>query len=351
MKPAMIEIPGRKIGPDYACFVIAEAGVNHNGEVELAKQLIDAAAGAGADAVKFQTWITEKLVTRDAALAEYQRNNLGRAMSQFEMLKKLELTQEAFAQLKHHAEARGILFFSTPDEEDSADFLERLGVALFKIGSGEVTNLPYLSHVARKGKPIILSTGMSTLGEVEAAVRVIEATGNRQLCLLHCDSDYPADPADCNLRAMDTLSTAFGYPVGFSDHTLGIEVALAAVGRGASVLEKHFTLNTDLDGPDHKASLNPAELARMIGAIRIVEKSLGDGAKRPAKRELETKKLVQKRIIAGRLIDAGQIISEEDITLRRASKGVTASCLLYVLGRVARHPIQAHSEIEWDMLG
>jgi N-acetylneuraminate synthase/N,N'-diacetyllegionaminate synthase len=345
-----MEIPGRKIGYDHPCFIIAEAGVNHNGDVKLAKRLVDAAAAAGADAVKFQTWITEKLLTPEAELAEYQRRNISREISQFEMLKQLELSQYAFREIKRHAAEQGILFFSTPDEEDSADFLDHLGVALFKIGSGEVTNLPYLRHVAWKERPIILSTGMSTLGEVEAAVRAIEETGNRQLCLLHCVSEYPADPADCNLRAMDTLSAAFGYPVGFSDHTVGIDIAIAAVARGACVIEKHFTLSKDMEGPDHKASLDTSELARMVRSIRIVESSLGDGKKRPSAPELRTRALVQKRIVTARHLSQGEIISESDVLLRRAGSGVEASSLSSVIGRITRCSIPAHSGIEWAML-
>ena len=348
--PTLIEIPGRKIGADSPCFVIAEAGVNHNGELDLAKRLVEEAAKAGADAVKFQTWITEKLLTPEAELAEYQRRNISREISQFEMLKQLELSQSAFREIKLHAERHSILFFSTPDEEDSADFLDQLGVAIFKIGSGEVTNLPYLRHVARKGRPIILSTGMSSLGEVEAAVRAIEETGNRQLCLLHCVSDYPADPADCNLRAMETLSAAFGYPVGFSDHTLGFDIAIAAVARGACVIEKHFTLSKDMEGPDHKASLDISELARMVRSIRIVERSLGDGKKKLLASELRTRELVQKRIVAARHLTQGETISECDVLLLRAGSGVDASSLPLVIGRVTRCSIPVHAGIEWVML-
>jgi N,N'-diacetyllegionaminate synthase len=350
MVPPLIEIPGRKIGSGQPCFVIAEAGVNHNGDVEVAKRLVEAAAEAGADAVKFQTWITEKLVTPEAGLAAYQRKNMGREMSQFEMLKALELSQADFREIRRHADAKGILFLSTPLDEDSADFLERLGVPLFKVGSGEVTNLPYLRHVGRKGRPVILSTGMSTLGEVEAAVRAIEETGNRQLSLLHCVSDYPADSKDCNLRAMDTLATAFGYPVGFSDHTLGIEVSLAAVARGACVLEKHFTLSKDMHGPDHQASLDPPELALMVRSIRLVERSLGDGMKRPTAAELATRRVVQRSIVTARDLEAGETISGADIALRRANGGLPPSCLPLVIGRVVNCRIRTDVCIEWSML-
>jgi N-acetylneuraminate synthase len=350
MVPSLIEIPGRTIGYGQPCFVIAEAGVNHNGDVKLGKRLVEEAVIAGADAVKFQTWITEKLVTRDANLADYQRQNLSHEISQFEMLQKLELSQSEFREIKVHAEAHGLLFFSTPDEEGSADVLEELGVKLFKVGSGEITNLPYLRHVAQKGRPIILSTGMSSIGEVEAAVRTIEDTGNRQLCLLHCVSDYPAAPSDCNLRAMDTLAKAFRYPVGFSDHTLGIEVALAAVALGACVLEKHFTLDRKMEGPDHKASLEPSELSLMVHGIRAVERSLGDGIKRPTKAEQRTKAIVQKSIVAARDLEPGERISESDLSMRRADKGLPASCLPLIIGRIVNCSIKTDACIGWSML-
>jgi N-acetylneuraminate synthase/N,N'-diacetyllegionaminate synthase len=345
-----INFAEHRVGLGHPCFIIAEAGVNHNGDLGLAKTLVDAARAAGADAVKFQTWLTEKLVAPDALMAEYQKQNLGREQSQFEMLKQLELGYDHFCELKLHAEGQDILFFSTPDEEDSADFLESLGVPLFKIGSGEVTNLPFLHHVALKGKPIIFSTGMSTLGEVDTAVRIIEQAGNRQLVLLHCVSNYPADPIDCNLRAMDSLAAAFGYPVGFSDHTLGTEVAIAAVARGACVLEKHFTLDKAMPGPDHRASADPAEFAAMVRAIRNVERALGDGIKRPAPSEIETKKVVQKAITARRIIRAGEEIAAGAVTLRRTSGGLAAAHLALILGRHASRDIQAGQTITLDML-
>jgi N-acetylneuraminate synthase len=345
-----IEFDGRALGPGQPCLVIAEAGVNHNGDLGLALRLVDAAADAGADAVKFQTWLTEKLVQRGAALADYQRENLGRDTDQFEMLRRLELSHDAFRALQARAQARGILFLSTPDEEDSADFLERLGVPLFKVGSGEVTNLPYLRHVARKGRPVVLSTGMSGLGEVEAAVRAVEAEGNRRLCLLHCVSEYPAAPADCNLRAMDTLVQAFGYPVGFSDHTLGIEVALAAVARGACAIEKHLTLDKTMEGPDHRASLEPAELAALVRGVRAVQAALGDGVKRPTAAELETRRVVQKSVLAARALRPGDRLGESDLALRRCSGGLPASTLPLLVGREVACPVPEGAPIDWRML-
>jgi N-acetylneuraminate synthase len=345
-----IQFAGRTVGPGRPCFVVAEAGVNHNGSLDLAKRLVDAAREAGADAVKFQTWVTEKLVVPDALMADYQKENVGTDQSQFDMLKELELSYEEFRELKAYADNQGILFFSTPDEEDSADFLDGLGVPLFKIGSGEVTNLPYLRHVARKRKPIILSTGMSTLGEVEAAVRAVIETGNRQLVLLHCVSDYPADPMDCNLRAMDTLRSAFDLPVGFSDHTLGIEVPIAAVARGACVLEKHFTLDKTLHGPDHKMSLDAKEFADMVRAFRVVEGAIGTGRKWPAPVEVEMKRVVQKAIVAAHDIPPEKTVEEADLMLRRTSGGLPPHYLEVIIGRRARQLIRANQTITIDMV-
>ncbi len=334
-------IQNRAIGLNQPCFIIAEAGVNHNGDVALAKKLIDAAQTVGADAVKFQTWITEKLVTPAAPMADYQQHNLQRDDSQFAMLKELELSQAVFRELKEYADQRGILFFSTPDEEDSADFLETLGVPLFKIGSGEVTNVPFLRHVAAKHKPIILSTGMSYLQEVEQAVRAIESSGNQHLFLLHCVSNYPAQPEECNLRAMDTLRQAFQYPVGFSDHTMGIEVAIAAVAQGACIIEKHLTLDKTLPGPDHAASLDVKEFQQMVQAIRLVESALGNGRKAPTASELETRKVVQKSIVAKRALSAGSILNADDVALRRAGNGLPAMYLDMLLGKTLRRDVGA----------
>ena len=344
-----IRIGERRIGEGQPCFIIAEAGVNHNGDVHLAKKLVDAAKASGADAVKFQTWITEKLVTHDAALAEYQRRNAG-GESQFEMLKKLELSQDAFRAVKAYADRIGILFLSTPDEQDSADFIDSLGVPAFKIGSGEVTNLAYLSHIARKRKPVILSTGMSSLDEVRAAVDALCAAGTSELAVLHCVSNYPAAPAECNLRAMATLSAEFDCPVGFSDHTLGFEISLAAVALGASIIEKHFTLDRGSSGPDHQASLTPDELAEMVVAIRRVEQAMGDGVKRPSVSELETRKVVQKSVVAARAIASGEVISEKDLALRRTSLGLPPSELPRLAGHRARRAIAAGQALSWEIL-
>ncbi len=340
----------RRKTPAQPCYIIAEAGVNHNGNLELAKELIDAAADAGADAIKFQTWVTEKLVTPKAAMADYQKNNIGNNQTQFEMLKKLELSYDCFRELKLHAQAKNILFLSTPDEEDSADFLDELGVPVFKIGSGEISNLPFLQYVARKKKPIILSTGMSTLADVEAAIRAIEEEGTNNIVLLHCVSNYPAAPEDCNLRAMDTMATAFNYPVGYSNHALGIEVSLAAIARGACLIETHFTLDKRMHGPDHAASLDIQELRALVQGAQSVVSAIGDGVKRPTNQELETKKVVQKRIVAARKLRAGAIIQPQDIVLRRTDGGLEPAHLNQLVGRTLKANIDAFAPLHWELL-
>ena len=349
--PSFIDIAGREVGPGRPCFVIAEAGVNHDGDPEVARALIRAAKEAGADAVKFQTWITEELVAADAPLAEYQKAGAGAPPSQFELLKGLELSFDDFRRLRDYAEEVGILFLSTPDEERSADFLDSLGVPAFKIGSAELTNAPFLRHVAAKGRPILLSTGMATLEEVAAAVRGIEEAGNRRLVLLHCVSCYPAEPADCNLRAMDTLATAFGHPVGFSDHTLGIDVALAAVARGACVLEKHFTLDKSSPGPDHRASLDAGELTALVRAVRTVEAALGDGEKRPAPAELPIRRVVRKSVVAARDLRAGERLATADLALRRTEAGLGPDALPSLVGRRLLHDVAAGRPLNAGDLG
>ncbi len=330
------------IGEPNPCFLIAEAGVNHNGEVGLAKKLVDAAADAGADAVKFQTWRTEKLVAPGAPAAAYQKRAAGDAeIGQFTLLRKLELGEEAFSDIAAHAAERGILFLSTPDEEESADFLDTLAVPLFKVGSGEVTNLRFLHHVGSKGKPVILSTGMSSLGEIERAVETLTAAGAPHLVLLHCVSSYPADPAESNLRAMSTLRAAFGHPIGFSDHTLGRDVAVAAVALGACVLEKHLTLDVEMDGPDHRASLGPEEFSELVRSVRSVEQALGDGRKRPTPSEEAMKLLVRRRVLAGRDLPSGTRLAETDLVLRRAGSGEPAEALPILLGGTLTRDVAA----------
>ena len=345
-----VEIGGRKVGFGCPCFVVAEAGVNHNGSLEVASQLVDEAAKAGADAVKFQTFKADRLVIKTAVKAEYQLEVTDDKESQYEMLRRLELSADGHRQLMRRCKKRGVLFMSAPFDEESADFLAELGVSVFKIGSGEITNLPLLNHIACKGKPMIISTGMADLNEVKAAVHTVEESGNRQCVLLHCVSNYPADPVDINLRAMQTMRESFGLPVGYSDHTIGIEVALAAVALGACIIEKHFTLDKTLPGPDHKASIEPYELALLVKGIRIVEDSLGHGRKEPAASEANTAKVARKSLVAAQDIPADTILTEELITVKRPGNGLPPSLHSYLVGRTAQRFIPAGTPITFEMI-
>ena len=344
-----VEISGRRVGPGSPCFIIAEAGVNHNGAADLARQLVDAAAESGADAVKFQTFKSDELATPSAPKAAYQSEQAGDAESQREMLRKLELPPEAFRSLQGHCRTRGIQFLSTPFEEESADFLDQLGVAAFKIPSGEITNLNFLKHVAQKNRPVILSTGMSTLSEVAAAVSALRGTGNAQIALLHCTSNYPASPADANLRAMLTMAKQFNLPIGYSDHTPGNETALAAVALGACIIEKHFTMDRTLAGPDHKSSLNPKELRKFVQSIRTVEAALGDGEKKPATAEANVAKVARKSLVAARDIPANSTVTEEMITARRPGTGLSPAMQDQIIGRKTRVSIPAETLLALDM--
>ncbi len=345
-----VMIAGRLVGPGQRCFIIAEAGVNHNGRVELAKRLIDAAAAAGADAVKFQTFKAERLVSPVAPKAEYQRKATEAIESQLAMIRRLELPPATFPELQAQAQAQRLLFLSTPFDEDSADLLEGVGVPAFKIGSGELTNLPLLSHVARKAKPIILSTGMSDLGEVNAAVQAIHESGNDQLVLLHCVSSYPANAAEANLRAMQTMADAFHVPVGYSDHTAGIEVALAAVALGACVIEKHLTLDRSLPGPDHQVSAEPQEFSALVRGIRAVEAALGDGQKRPTAGEADTAAVARKSLVAALAIPAGTRLTERLIAIKRPGTGLPPALRPQLIGRTAKTDIAAGTVLTWGMV-
>ena len=345
-----IDIAGRLVGPGQPCFIIAEAGVNHNGSLDLACQLVDVAVQAGADAVKFQTFKAERLVTPDAPKADYQLEATAADESQYSMLRRLELGPEAHRDLIDYCASRGILFMSTPFDHESADLLAGLGIAVFKIPSGEITNLPFLAHVARCGQPMIVSTGMSRLSEVDVAVRTIQEAGNPSVVLLHCVSNYPADPADANLRAMRTMGMAFGVPVGYSDHTPGIEVTLAAVALGACVIEKHFTLSHNLTGPDHKASLEPDELGALVRGVRIVEAALGHGRKEPAISEANTAAVARKSLVAARDIPAGTVLTQELIAIKRPGTGLAPAARPYLLGRTARVFIPCGTLLTLEML-
>lgn len=313
-------------------YIIAEAGVNHNGQLELALKLCDAAKAAGVDAVKFQTWKTENIVTAQARQAAYQTENTGIEESQYDMLKKLELSYDHFRYIQEYCKKIGIDFLSTPDEEESLAFLVSLGLPFIKVGSGEVTNIPYLRKIGSHGKPVILSTGMSNLAQVATAYDTLLKAGANGVSLLHCTTNYPCPMEEVNLRAMITLRDAFKCHVGYSDHTMGTEVPVAAVALGAEIIEKHFTLDRTMEGPDHKASLEPCELKLMVQQIRNIENALGDGIKRPNRSEAENAKVVQKSILAKRSIKMGEVLTEENLTVKRAGAGIPASLWDLVVG-------------------
>ena len=345
-----MKIANKLVCDGEPCFIIAEAGVNHNGDVELAKKLIAAAADAGADAVKFQTFKAENVVTTDAEKAEYQKETTGVKESQYEMIKKLELTEYDFKELADYAKEKDILFLSSPFDKESVDLLDEINVPVFKVASGEITNFPLLKHIAGKGKPIILSTGMATLGEIEDALRVIRDVGVDDIVLLHCVTSYPAKMEDVNLRVIETLKHAFKLPVGFSDHTLGITVPIAAVSLGAVVVEKHFTLDKDLPGPDHKASLEPDELEEMVVAIRDVEKALGDGIKIPTKEEEEIKKVARRSVVAKIDIPKGTTVAEDMLDVKRPGTGITPKYMDIIVGKKAEENIRKDEIVTWKVV-
>lgn len=349
-----VEIGNSSIGPGNPCFIIAEAGVNHNGDVSLAHTLIDKAFEARADAVKFQYFVTEELVTHDAPKAAYQVEATGKSDGQYTMLKALELSIEQHAELKLHCEKAGILYLCTAYDITGIEMLDNIGVAAFKIASTDTNNIPFLCYAASKGRPIILSTGMSTLGEVEQAVETLRAEGlNRKFAILHCTSEYPAPVSEANLRALLTMQHAFCCPVGFSDHTAGIETSTWAVAIGACLIEKHFTLDRNMPGPDHSASMEPDELANLVRTVRNVESALGDGIKRVMPSELKNKSLMQKSLVAKRNIRAGQTISSDDLTCKRPGHGLFPSWFDRVIGRralvdIPRDQILTLSSLDWS---
>lgn len=329
-------------------FIIAEAGVNHNGSIELAKQLINAAASAGADAVKFQTFIAEEVVSINAPKAEYQKETTDISESQYDMIKKLELSKKDHLELIDHAKNRNIIFLSTPFDERSVDLLVELGIPLIKISSGEITNHPFLKYISKKGLPIILSTGMSTLNEVDEAVSAIKEAGCKDLTLLHCTSNYPSRIEDCNLRAMKTMFNSFNLPVGYSDHTLGTVVPIAAAAMGACVIEKHFTMDKNLPGPDHKASLEPNELKEMVRNIRIVEKAFGSSMKSPVASELEVRDVVRRSIVAKVEIPRGIIITEDLLAFKRPGVGIAPKHIGLLIGKTANQNIHKDEIIKLE---
>lgn len=332
-------------------FIIAEAGVNHNGNLKIAKKMIDVAADAGADAVKFQTFKADKLVCMDAQKAIYQQKNaVNRQESQYEMLKKLELSGQMHRELMDYCVQKDIMFLSTPFDTDSIRLLVDYEITVLKISSGEITNYPFLREVGRTGKPVILSTGMSDMDEVQAAVAVLTENGCGKITLLHCNTEYPTPMQDVNLRAMCTLQEKTGLPVGYSDHTLGIEVPIAAAAMGAVVIEKHFTLDRTMEGPDHKASLEPEELQDMVRAVRNIEKALGNGIKKPSDSEIKNRDVARKSIVAKRDIRKGDIFTEENITAKRPGNGISPMRWNEVIGLVADRGYQADGQIDPEVL-
>ena len=326
--------------------IIAEAGVNHNGNIIIAKKMIDFAKEAGADYIKFQTFIPENLVSKHAKKAEYQKITTVSDESQLQMLRKLMLSENEFIELSDYCEATSIGFISTPFDLESVDFLNSFNMDFWKVPSGEITNLPYLVEIAKTGKPIILSTGMSNLDEIDAALSVLHSNGAGKITLLHCNTQYPTPMEDVNLNAMLTLKDRYNCDVGYSDHTLGIEVPIAAVALGATVIEKHFTLDHNMEGPDHKASLEPCELKSMVSAIRNIEKALGTGSKVASPSEIENKDIARKSIVASRMIKKGEVFSKENITTKRPGSGISPMKWYNVIGTVAKRDFQEDELIE-----
>ena len=342
-----IKIGNREIGPGHLCFIIAEAGVNHNGDVTLAEKLVYAAAKAGADAVKFQTFKAEQVTTKLSPTAAYQKKNVGED-NQWNLLRPLELKEEAYPRLIAACKQAGIMFMSTPHGHiDSAELLKPM-VPAWKVGSGDLTNLPFLKWLGKSGKPIILSTGMATIAETKEAVETIEQTGNKNIIILHCTTNYPCPPEEANVAAVMDLQRNFpNYPIGYSDHTLGIEAALIAVGYGATVIEKHFTLDRSLPGPDQQNSLQPAELKEMVQKIRLVETLRGSGIKKPFKSELVIAEMARKAVIAAANIPAGTVITENMLTIKRPAKGgLHPRELEKIVGKAAKRDIQADTQIQ-----
>ncbi|NBI07140.1 N-acetylneuraminate synthase [Senegalia massiliensis] len=316
-------------------FIIAEAGVNHNGDINIAKRLVDVAKDAGVDAIKFQTFISEKVVSINAPKAEYQNKNTSSKETQLDMVKKLELSFDEFIELNEYCKQKNIEFLSTAFDFDSIDFLSGLNMKRWKVPSGDITNLPYLIKIAKLEKPIILSTGMSTMEDIESAILILKENGSQEITILHCTTEYPTPFSDVNLKAMNTIKNEFELPVGYSDHTKGIEVPIAAVSLGATVIEKHFTLDRMMEGPDHKASLEPNELKAMVDGIRNIEVALGDGEKRIAESERKNMSIARKSIIAKVNIEKGEVLTEKNLTVKRPGNGISPMNWYQVIGKKA----------------
>lgn len=320
---------------NHKCIIIAEAGVNHNGDVNTALTLCDAAKKVGADVIKFQTWKTENLITTNVEQAEYQRKNTGKNESQFEMLKKLELTYDEFREIKKYCDDIGIVFASTGDDQEDIDFLVELGIPFIKIGSGDIGNVSFLRYIGTKGLPVILSTGMSTLADVDISINALKEGGATDISVLHCTTNYPCPYEEVNLNAMLTLRDAFHLPVGYSDHTIGRDVAVAAVALGATIIEKHFTLDCNMEGPDHAASTEPSGFADLVKGIRIVEDALGTGIKKPTVAEKKISQVVTKRIVAKNDIKQGEQFTDTNLCIKRNVTGLLARDWDRIIGRNA----------------
>ena len=320
---------------DNQIFIIAEAGDNHNGNFDLALQLVDKAAEAGADCVKFQTFVTENVISKFAEKADYQKQTTGENESQYEMVKKLELSFEQFRLIHKYCQEKNIIFLSTPFDLDSIDFLEEIQIPFWKIPSGEITNLPYLEKIAKTGKDIIMYTGMCMMEEIEAALSVLREHGAGKITLLHCNTEYPTPFEDVNLRAMQEMKKAFGVSVGYSDHTVGIAVPIAAAAMGASVIEKHFTLDKNMEGPDHRASLEPEELKQMVRSIRNIERAMGSGKKQPSPSEQKNISIARKSIVAKRKIKQGEQLTEDNLYIKRPGNGISPMRWYEIIGTAA----------------
>lgn len=342
-----IKIGKKLISEESPCFIVAEIGVNHNGSPALAKKMISAAKKAGADAVKFQTWKTENIILKDVEMADYQKKNLKSKETQFEMIKKLELPYRYYFGLKKLAEKLGLIIFSTMEDRESIDFLvKKLKIPLIKVGSGDLTNYPLLKYTAKFKKPMVLSTGTATMAEIGEAVKTVWSAGNNKIILLQCTTEYPCPLKDVNLKAMLSLKEKFKTIVGFSDHTMGIEAALASVALGAKYLEKHFTLNRNLPGPDQKASLEPGEFKKMVEAVRNTEMALGSGIKKPVPAELENKKVIIRKIVSQKFIKKGEILNEGNIAFKRAKGGLTTDYYKFIEGKKTKKDIKANELIK-----
>lgn len=343
----IIKIGKKQIGLDRPCFIIAEAGVNHNGRLDLALQLVDVAAKMGADAVKFQTFRAEQVVTDQGKMADYQKKNLGKEKSQLDMLRELELKENLYPKIIERCKKRGIMFLSTPHGgRNSVDFLESLGVAAFKVGSGDLTNFLLLDRLAKTRKPLILSSGMATMKEIKEAIKFIKNRGNSHIAMLHCTTDYPCKPEDVNMAAMVTMIKQLDIPVGYSDHTIGKEAAIMAATLGTTVYECHFTLDKKLPGPDHVASADPIELKDRIGAIRMVEKMMGRDQKEPTESERKLINIVRRSLIAATDLPMGHKLTIKDLEAKRPGNGISPSEYEKLLGKFLKKPLQKDQQIQ-----